>query len=207
MHRKCDARGPGSIIAAVPSLLVALLTAQVIFHFVATAADPNPARAARLNALAADQASVRQTIAGLQPADAAVESLTKATAAADKPLLDAAIAARKKAAEAGNAFLARLVPETDPLEIEVQLDEWIRIRNELELANLAVTFANERNRMAISRGAEQAAAAVRMPDIVKRDEERLAARKALLEANLQLRIAERNRRSAGGEFEKALRTP
>jgi len=207
MHRKCDARGPGSIIAAVPSLLVALLTAQVIFHFVATAADPNPARAARLNALAADQASVRQTIAGLQPADAAVESLTKATAAADKPLLDAAIAARKKAAEAGNAFLARLVPETDPLEIEVQLDEWIRIRNELELANLAVTFANERNRMAISRGAEQAAAAVRMSDIVKRDEERLAARKALLEANLQLRIAERNRRSAGGEFEKALRTP
>jgi hypothetical protein len=208
MHRKCDARGPGvTIAAAAAPLLVALLTAQVIFHSVATAADPDPARAARLNALAADQASVRQTIAGLQPADAALESLTKATAEADKPLLDAALAARKKAVEAGNAYLARLVPETDPLEIDVRGDEWIRIRNELELANLALTLANERNRMAISRGAEQAAAAVRMPDVVSRDEERLAARKALLQANLQLRIAERNRRSAGREFEESLRTP
>jgi hypothetical protein len=207
MHPKSDARGLGATIAAVAPLLVALLVAQVIFHSVATAADPDPARAARLNALAADQASVRQTIAGLQPADAALESLTKATAAADKPLLDASIAARKKAAEAGNAFLVLLVPETNPVEIEVQRDGWIRIQNELELANLAHTLANERNRMAIGRGAEQAAAAVRIPDIVKRDDERLAARKALLEANLQLRIAERNRRCAGGEFEKALRTP
>jgi len=207
MHPKSDARGPGSSIAAVATLLVALLTAQVVSHSVATAADPDPARAARLNALAPDQASVRHTIAGLQPAEAALESLTKATAAADKPLLDAALAARKKAAEAGNAFLALLVPETDPVEMEVKRDGWIRIQNELELANLALTLANDRNRMAIGRGAEQAAAAVKMPEIVKRDEERLAARKALLEANLQLRIAERNRRSAGGEFEKALRTP
>jgi hypothetical protein len=207
MHPKSDARGLGATIAAVAPLLVALLTAQVIFHSVATAADPDPARAARLNALAAEQASVRQTIAGLQPADAALESLTKATAAADKPLLDAALAARKKAAETGNAFLALLVPETYPREIDVRGDDWIRIRNELELANLALTLANERNRMAIGRGAERAAAAVRMPEIVKCDEERLAARKALLEANLQLRIAERDRRAAGEEFEKALRTP
>ena len=207
MHRKCDARGLGVTIAAAAPLLVALLTAQVNIHSVATAADPDPARAARLKALAADQASVRQTIAGLQPADAALESLTKATADADKPLLDAAIAARKKAVEAGNAYLARLVPETDPVEIEVQRDGWIRIQNELELANLALTLANERNRIAISKGAEKAAAAVKMPDVVNRDEELLAARKALLEANLQLRIVERKRRVVGGEFQEALRAP
>jgi hypothetical protein len=203
MHPKSHPRRRGVTVAA----LAVLFTAPIAAQPVANAADSDPARAAREKALAADQASVRQTIAALQPADAAVEALTKATADADKPLLDAAIAARKKAVEAGNAYLARLIPETDPVEIDVRGDEWIRFRNELELANLAVTFANERNRMAIGRGAEQSAAAVMMPDVVRRDEERLAARKALLDANLQLRVAERNRRSAGREFEESLRTP
>jgi hypothetical protein len=203
VHQKFDAPPPGLASAALAVLVAIALTAQVV----ATAADPVPAREARAKALVAEQAALRQTIAGLQPTDAALESLTKATAEADMPLLDAALAARKKAVEAGHAYLALLVPETDPLEIDARGDDWIRIRNELELTNLALTFANERNAMAIRKGAERAAAEVKMPDVVKRDEARLAARKALLEANLHLRVAERKRRAVGGEFEKALRAP
>ena len=61
--------------------------------------------------------------------------------------------------------------------------------------------------MAIARGADRAAAAGAMPDVVSRDEARLAARRALLEANLRLRIAERERRVAGRSFEESLRNP
>jgi hypothetical protein len=203
VHQKFDAPPPGLASAALAVLVAIALTAQAV----ATAADPDPAREARAKALAPGQAALRQAIAGLQPTDAAIEAVTKATAEADKPLLDAALAARKKAVEAGHAYLALLVPETDPLEIDARGDDWIRIRNELELTNLALTFANERNAMASRKGAERAAAAVKMPDVVKRDEARLAARKALLEANLQLRVAERKRRAVGGEFEKTLRAP
>lgn len=196
IHQKSSAHRLLATIAALIALLV---------QVVATAADP--ARAARLNALAVDQANVRQTIAGLQPTDAALDSLAKKTADADKPLLDAALAARKKAVEAGGAYLALLVPETDPTEIGVHGDQWIRIQNELELANFALALAHARTEMAAKKGAEQGAAAVKMPDVVQRDEERLAARKALLEANLQLRVAERKRRAAGREFEESLRKP
>jgi hypothetical protein len=201
LHPKSAARTPGPTITALAALGAVVLAAQVV------AADSDPARAAREKALAVDQANLRQTIAGLQPADAALETLAKATAEADKPLLDAAIEARKKAVEAGNAYLAVLVPETDAGEIDVRGDAWLRSQNDLELANLTLAFANERNRMAIARGSEQAAAAVKMPDIIRRDAERLAARKALLEATLRLRVAERNRRTAGREFEESLRTP
>jgi hypothetical protein len=201
------ARRPAAAIVTLAVLGGTMLPARFIAHSIATAADPDPARAAREKALAADQASVRQTIAGLQPTDATLEALAKATAEADKPLFDAALAARKRAVDAGNAFLARLVPETDDPAIERERDGWIRIQNDLELANLALAFANERNRMAIARGAERAAAAGAMPDVVSRDEARLAARRALLEANLRLRIAERERRVAGRSFEESLRNP
>lgn len=197
-----DARGPrGTTIS------LAALAAILVARAAATAADPDPARVARERALAADQAAVRLAIAALRPADTALESLAKATAESDKPLLDAAIATRTRAVAAGNAYLALLVPETDPAEIERCGDEWIRVQNELELANLALAFANERQRLAVARGAEQAAAAVAMPEIVRRDDERLAARRALLEANLRLRIAERARRVAGRDFEEILRQP
>jgi hypothetical protein len=189
------------------SAFIAVYVALLAAHGVVAGADPEAVRSARLKALAADQANVRQTIAALRPDDTALDSLAKATAAPDKPLLDAALAARQKAVEAGNAYLARLVPETDPVEIELQGDQWIRVQNALELANLALTFANERNRLAIARGAEREASATKMPDLVKRDNERLAARKSLLEANLQLRIAERKRRAAEREFEETLHKP
>jgi hypothetical protein len=200
IHLTPAAHRPLATIAALVALLV---------QGVATAADPNPdpARAARLKALAADQENMRQTIAGLQPTDAALDSISKKTAETDKPLLAAALAARKKAIEAGNAHLALLVPETDPVEIEVRGDEWVRSQNELELATLALALAHDRTAIAARKGTEQAAAAVRMSDVLKRDEGRLAARKALLEANLRLRIAERKRRVAEREFEEALRKP
>lgn len=192
-------------IAALAAVVLPLFA--VLNGTVALAADPDPARAARVKALAADEASLRLAIASIQTADAALEAVAKKTAEADKPLLEAALEARKKALEAGNAYLASLAPETDPVEIEARGDAWVRAQNALELANLALAYANERTRMAIARGAEQAAAAAKMPDVVRRDNERLAARKALLEANVQLRIAERRRRAAGLAFEEALRNP
>lgn len=192
-------------IAALAAVVLPLFA--VLNGTVALAADPDPARAAWLKALAADEVSLRQAIASIQTADAALEAVAKKTAEADKPLLEAALEARKKALEAGKAYLASLVPKTDPVEIEARGDAWVRAQNALELANLALAYANERTRMAIARGAEQAAAAAKMPDVVRRDNERLAARKALLEANVQLRIAERRRRAAGLAFEEALRNP
>jgi hypothetical protein len=192
-------------IAALAAVVLPLFA--VLNGTVALAADPDPARAARVKALTADEASLRLAIASIQTADAALEAVAKKTAEADKPLLEAALEARKKALEAGNAYLASLVPETDPVEIEARGDAWVRAQNALELANLALAYANERTRMAIARGAEQAAAAAKMPDVVRRDNERLTARKALLEANVQLRIAERRRRAAGLAFEEALRNP
>lgn len=192
-------------VAAVAEMLVVLFMV-LVFAF-AAAADPDPARAARLQALAADQASVRQTIAGLQPAAAALEALVKKTAEADRPLLDAAVAARKNAVEVGTAYLALLVPETDPDDIEVVSDRWVESQNELELANLAVAYAHARADMATRKGPEQAAAAVKMQDVLERDNARLAARKALLAANLRLRIVERHRRVAGRTFAEVLSEP
>jgi hypothetical protein len=199
-HRSFDTKT--FLTRATIATLAALVAAQIV----TTAANPDSAQEARLKGLADEEAKVRQTIAGLQPTDTAAGALTKATAEADKPLLDAALAARKQAVEAGNAFLASLNPSADAIEIEVKRDGWIRILNELELANLALTLANDRTRMAVGAGPNQAAAAVKMPDLVRCDEERLAARKALLEANLRLRIAERDRSAAVKEFH-ALREP
>ncbi len=194
-------------IAALAAFVLPLFAAPT--GNVALAAEPEaePTRAARAKALADDEANLRQAIASLEPSDAALEAITKKTAEADKPLLTAALEARKKAREAGTAYLAVLVPETAPSEIDARGDFWVKAQNALELANLALSFANERSRLAAARGAEQAAAAVKMPNIAKCDEERLASRKALQEANLRLRIAERGRRVAGRELEEALRNP
>jgi hypothetical protein len=151
--------------------------------------------------VAVERLNVRQALAGLQPADAVIESLTKATSEADRPLLDALLAARKKAIDAGTALHAAIVPEADFTEIEVQRDEWIRAQNDLQLASLRLGFANDRAQLAASTGADRPAAAAKLAEVAARDEERLAAHEAVLAATLQARLADRSRSTAARAYE------
>jgi hypothetical protein len=144
---------------------------------------------------AVERLNIRQALAGLQPA-AALETLTKATPDANKPLLDALLAARQKALAAGAAVHDAIAPEADPLAIELQRDEWILAQNDLALATRALNAANERARLAALPGADRPAAAEKLAEIAARDEEVLAAHAAMLAATLEARMADRHRAAA-----------
>jgi len=148
---------------------------------------------------AVERLNVRQAVAGLQPA-AAIQAFTKATPEANKPLLDALLAAKQKAIAAGDAVHDAITPEADPLEIEMQRDEWIRAQNDVALATQALKDANERARLAALPGADRPAAAAKMAEIAVRDGEVLAAHEAVLAATLEARLADRNRTAAGAAY-------
>jgi hypothetical protein len=149
---------------------------------------------------AVERLNIRQGVAGLQPAAAALETLTKATPDVNKPLLDALLSARQKAIAAGAAVHDAIAPEADPLGIELQRDEWIRVQNDLALATRALNAANERARLATLPGADRPAAAEKLAEIAARDQEVLAAHAAVLAATLEGRIADRHRTAAGAAY-------
>ena len=156
--------------------------------------------------LANEQVEVRQRVFNFQPNDAAIESLTKSTPEANKPLLDALLAAKNKAVDSAATFYAVLTPETNSDDIEVARDIWTQSIHELELAKMAFDFANDRARMGAQKGAEEIVAAAKLAEIMTTDDEQLAARKAAQATALQLRALDRKRRAAVKEFE-ALRNP
>jgi|688.fasta_scaffold07636_11 hypothetical protein len=149
---------------------------------------------------ALERLNVRQAVAGLHPAAAVLETLMKATPEANKPLLDALLAARQKALAAGAAVHDAIAPEADPLVIEVRRDDWIRAQNDLTLATRALNAANERARLATLPGADRPAAAAKLAEIAARDGEVLAAHAAVLAATLEARLADRSRAAAGKAY-------
>jgi hypothetical protein len=157
--------------------------------------------------LANEQANVRQTVSNFRPQEGpTLDNLRKATQEANRPLLDALLAAKTSAVEAGATFYAVLTSDTNPVNIEAARDLFIQAQNELEVANLALQSANARAAMASKPGADQAAAAAKLAEIEMFDREWLTAKKAALAAMLQLRALERSRSVAASEFE-TLRTP
>jgi hypothetical protein len=151
-------------------------------------------------AAAAERLNVRQAVASLQPAAAAIESLTKATPEANTPLLDALLTAREKAVAAGVALHDVITPEAAPLAIEARRDEWMRAQNDMALATRALNDANERARLADRPGADRPAAAAKLAEIAVRDGEVLAAHAAVLAATLEARLADRSRAAAGKAY-------
>jgi hypothetical protein len=149
---------------------------------------------------AVERLNVRQAVAGLQPAAAALEALAKATPNATKPLLEALLAARIKALAAGAAVHDAITPEADPLAVEVQRDDFVRAQNDLALATRALQAANERARLAALPGADRPAAAAKLAEIAVHDEEVRAAHAAVLAATLNARLADRDRVAAAHAY-------
>ena len=155
--------------------------------------------------LANEQLGVRQRVFAFSPNNAAIESLTKSTPEANKPLLDAQLAAINKAVDSAAIFYAVLTPEANSDDIEVARDLWTQSINELDLAKMAFEWANDRARMGARKGADEIAAAAKLAEIMTTDDEQLAARKAAQATALQIRALERKRRAAFFEFEALLR--
>ena len=157
-------------------------------------------RLQKRQAAAIERLNVRQAVASLPPAAAGLEALRKATPEANKPLLEALLAARLKALKAGAAVHDAITPEADPLEIELRRDDWIRAQNDLALATRALTDANERSRLAALPGADRPAAAAKLAEIAARDKEVLAAHAVALATTLGTRVADRNRAAAARTY-------
>ena len=156
---------------------------------------------------ASERFNVRQTQSNLAPGEKQLESLRGITPAANKPLLEAVVAARKKALSAGDLFVAAVTPEASWASVEAARDVYQQALDELELATRALTLANGRAGLAARPGASDAAIAAKIADLAKTDDAMLAATKAAREQMIQARSLERKRRAAFKELETALSKP
>jgi len=155
--------------------------------------------------LANEQLGTRERVFNFQPNDAAIESLTKSTPEANKPLLDAQLAAINKAVDSAATFYAVLTPEANSDDIEVARDLWTQSINELDLAKMALEFANDRAWMGARKRKADIAAAAQPAETMTTDDEKLANRKAAQAIGLQFRALDRKRKAAFREVEALLR--
>ena len=150
--------------------------------------------------IAQERVEARQT----QAAIPSKESFTVASET-DKGLLETALTARQNAITAGNTFVAAIIPEASQSVIEIARDAWLQSQDDLAMARRALTLANERAKMATRPGAADPAAAAKLTELAKIDEDIVAAAKAAKAQTLQGRILERKRAETLQEFEKLLK--
>jgi hypothetical protein len=138
-----------------------------------------------------DRLKIRQSQAQLTVSDQQLAGLQKSTAPANKPLLEAMLAAKAKTVTAGHTFANAITADATRDSIEVARDAWLQAIDESDLAARAFDLAQIRAQLAARPGGTAADAVAKLAEMEKADNALLAALKASKEATLALRLAER----------------
>lgn len=152
-----------------------------------------------------DRLNVRQNQFAVAANSQQVEFFKQSTPDANKPLLDALIAARQKFQTTSEALYAAITPEAAWSDIELARDAYLQSLDEIDVTGRALMLANVRARYATRPGAD--AVTGKLAELTKVDEAVLAASKAAKDQTLQLRILERKRAGLIKDIDAAFAKP
>ncbi len=170
-----------------------------------TTANADYAKANLLYNQAQDRFNLRNQLAFLQPSESQLTQWKANPNETLKPLVAAAVDAKKKVTDNGNALLAAIKPEATPADLDTARDAFQQSQDELDLANRTVNYAINRQQLS-QRAGTNADVIAKVEALAKADADYLAALKLAKEQAFKARLLERKRNAANTEAGSAIGT-